>query len=175
MGRREVIIPRKKEELVIRLGTPDDINEVMNLALSACDENGFVEPNPHKLYNEIWPALNKIYGMVALIGKPGGQAEGGILLRVGAMWYSDRMVLEEKAVFIHPDFRSARGGRASKLCRFAKEAADILDLPLMIGVLSNQRTEAKVRMYEREFGKPSGAFFLYKANTGLGSGDGQLN
>ena len=30
----------------------------------------------------------------------------------------------------------------------------------------NSRTEAKVRMYERQFGKPSGAFFLYGAKTG---------
>ena len=36
----------------------------------------------------------------------------------------------------------------------------------MIGVLSNHRTEAKVRLYERQFGKPSGAFFLYNARTG---------
>jgi hypothetical protein len=170
MGIKEIIVPPK---LVIRLGVPEDINEVMNLALSACDENGFVEPNPQKLYNEIWPALNKIYGMVGIISKPGGPAEGGILLRIGAMWYSDRMVLEEKAVFIHPDFRAAKGGRARRLCQFARETSDILDLPLMIGVLSNQRTEAKVRMYEREFGKPSGAFFLYKANTGSANAESQ--
>jgi hypothetical protein len=85
------------------------------------------------------------------------------------------MVLEEKAVFIHPDYRTAKGGRARKLCHFAKETADTLDLPLMIGVLSDQRTEAKVRMYEREFGKPSGAFFLYKANTGLLDFSGKPN
>jgi hypothetical protein len=164
-----------KDGLVIRLGTPNDINEVMNLALSACEENGFVQPNPQKLYNEIWPALNKVYGLVGVIGKPGGIIEGGILLRIGAMWYSDRMVLEEKAVFIHPDYRTAKGGRARKLCHFARETADTLDLPLMIGVLSDQRTEAKVRMYEREFGKPSGAFFLYKANTGLLDFSGKPN
>ena len=68
--------------------------------------------------------------------------------------------------FIHPDYRSAKGGRARRLCEFSKQAADSLGIPLIIGVLSNNRTEAKVRLYKRQFGEPSGAFFLYNARTG---------
>jgi len=82
------------------------------------------------------------------------------------MWYSDAQVLEERAIFIHPDYRSAKGGRARRWCEFSKRTADGLGIPLIIGVLSNHRTEAKVRLYERQFGKPSGAFFLYNATTG---------
>jgi hypothetical protein len=154
------------EELNIRIGTLDDVDDIMELALSACDENGFVEPNPAKLLNEIYPALNLHYGLVGIIGHKGKKPEGAVLLRIGAMWYSDNEVLEEKAIFIHPDYRSAKGGRARRLCEFSKQAADSLGIPLIIGVLSNSRTEAKVRLYERQFGKPSGAFFLYNATTG---------
>jgi GNAT superfamily N-acetyltransferase len=154
------------EELKIRIGTLDDVDDIMELALSACDENGFVEPNPAKLLNEIYPALNLHYGLVGIIGHKGEKPEGAVLLRIGAMWYSDNEVLEEKAIFIHPDYRSAKGGRARRLCEFSKQAADSLGIPLIIGVLSNSRTEAKVRLYERQFGKPSGAFFLYNATTG---------
>ena len=82
------------------------------------------------------------------------------------MWYSDQDILEEKAIFIHPDYRNAKGGRARRLVEFSKEASDYLKIPLIIGVLSNHRTEAKVRLYERQFGKASGAFFLYNAQTG---------
>jgi Uma2 family endonuclease len=82
------------------------------------------------------------------------------------MWYSDTMIVEEKAIFIHPDFRAAKGGRAKRLCEFSKQVADTLGIPLIIGVLSNSRTEAKVRMYERQFGAPAGALFLYGATTG---------
>jgi len=32
-------------ELKIRVAVPDDVHEIMDLALSACDENGFVDPN----------------------------------------------------------------------------------------------------------------------------------
>jgi len=154
------------EELQIRIGTPADVDDIMELALSACDENGFVEPNPAKLLNEIWPALNLHYGLVGIIGPQGTKPEGAVLLRIGAMWYSDNEVLEEKAIFIHPDYRSAKGGRARRLCEFSKQAADSLGIPLIIGVLSNNRTEAKVRLYKRQFGEPSGAFFLYNARTG---------
>lgn len=155
---------------MIRLATPQDLDEIMSIAMMACDENGFLNPNPAKLAAEIWPALHQDHGLCAVIGKPNGMIEGLVLLRIGNMWYSDSRVVEEKAIFIHPDFRSAKGGRASKLCEFSKKVADSLGIPLIIGVLSNHRTSAKVRMYERQFGPPSGAFFLYGAQTGKWQG-----
>jgi hypothetical protein len=78
-----------------------------------------------------------------------------VLLRIVTTWSSDELVLEERAIFIHPDFRSAKGGRASRMCEFSKRVAERMQLPLMIGVLSNQRTEAKVRLYKRHFGQPT--------------------
>ena len=152
-------------KLNVRIGEPEDVDDVMSLALSACEENGFVDPNSSKLLNEIWHGLNLEKGVVGIIGER-GKPEGAVLLRVGAMWYSDHEVLEEKAIFIHPDYRSAKGGRARRLCEFSKQVSDSLGLPLISGVLSDHRTEAKVRLYERQFGRPSGAFFLYNARTG---------
>ena len=154
------------DELKIRTGTPEDIYEMMDLALMACEENGFVNPDKTKLMTELWQALNLNYGMVGIIGKENGPIEGAILLRIGPMWYSHDMVVEEKAIFIHPDHRGAKEGRARKLVEFAKQAADELGIPLLIGVLSNKRTEGKIRLYERQLGKPTGAFFLYGARTG---------
>jgi len=154
------------EDLKIRTGTPEDIYEMMDLALMACAENGFVNPDRTKLMTELWQALNLNYGMIGIIGKENGPIEGAILLRIGPMWYSHDMVVEEKAIFIHPDHRGAKEGRARKLVEFAKKAADDLGIPLLIGVLSNKRTEGKIRLYERQLGKPSGAFFLYGAKTG---------
>ena len=101
-----------------------------------------------------------------IIGNPGEPAEGFIILRIGKMWYSHSDVVEEKAIFVHPDFRAAKGGRAKKLAEFGKSVADKQGLPLIIGVLSNHRTKGKIRMYERLFGEPAGAFFLYNAQTG---------
>jgi hypothetical protein len=153
-------------ELKVWVGNPEDVHDIMDLAMQACDENGFVEPNPTRLLAEIWPALNREKGIVGIVGVPGEKPQGAILLRICNIWYSDQEILEERAVFIHPDFRSAKGGRARKLCDFSKKVADELGMPLTIGVMSNQRTSGKIRMYERIFGEPSGAYFLYGTRTG---------
>ena len=151
------------EELIIRLGTPDDLDEIMAASVAAVSEIGLVNPDPEMLLRDIWPALHQDRGLVGIICKPGGKAEGGVLLRVVKIWYSKQDILEERVIFIPPEFRNVKGGRARRLCEFSKKAAEELGLPLLIGVMSTVRTEAKVRMYERQFGKPTGAVFLYNA------------
>jgi GNAT superfamily N-acetyltransferase len=154
------------EDLQIRLGTPADEAAMLDLALRAWQENGINDVNPEKMLGMIRPALYLWQGLVGIIGEPGGKIEGAVLLRISQMWYSDSWMLEEKAIFVDPEFRSAKGGRARKLCEFSKKVADELNVPLIIGVLSNHRTEAKIRLYERQFGAPAGAFFLYNVQTG---------
>jgi hypothetical protein len=151
--------------LEIRLASTVDMAEVMKLAIAAASENGFLNASAALLAKEIWPALNQDHGLCPVIGPPGGAIEGLALLRIGAMWYSEATVVEEKAIFVYPEFRSARGGRARRLCEFSKHVADSLGVPLLIGILSNTRTEGKVRMYKRIFGEPAGAFFLYGARA----------
>jgi hypothetical protein len=153
------------DDLDVRIGRPEEVHDLMGLALEACVENGFANPNPVKLLEQIWAGLNLDNGIVGVIGDP-GKLEGAILLRISDVWYSDDRLLEEKAIFIHPDYRSAKGGRARRLCEFAKRASVMLEVPLLIGVLSNDRTQAKVRLYERQFGEQTGAFFLYNGRTG---------
>lgn len=161
------------DELVITVAGPEHVHEIMDIAIAASNENGFLPADPTRMLQEIYPALCRDHGLVGIIGVPGGRIEGAILMRIGKMWYGNDDVVEERGIFIHPDYRSAKGGRARKLCEFAKTTADALGLPLIIGVLSNHRTEGKVRMYKRIFGEPAGAFFLYGARTDsgmLGSG-----
>ena len=153
------------ENLVITIATPDNVSEIMDIAISAFNENGFLDASPARILQEIYPALCPDHGLVGIIGTPGGPIEGAILMRIGKMWYSEVDVLEERFVFIHPNYRSAKGGRAAKLCEFAKKTSDTLGIPLIIGVLSNHRTAGKVKMYQRIFGESAGAFFLYGART----------
>lgn len=141
----------------VRTGTEADIDGMMRLALSACEENGLTDPNPEKLVREIWAGLSKQRGIVGIIG----DFEAAILLRVEPMWYSDTLALIERAIFVHPDYRAAKGGRARLLCEFAKSAARELNMKLVIGILSTIRAEAKERLYSRQFGQPAGAYWLY--------------
>jgi len=155
------------DELKVWVGKPEDVDVMMELSIAGSYENSFVRPNSDLLLREIWPALNRESGIVGFVGIPGGKPQGAILLRICHVWYSSDEILEERAVFIHPDFRTAKGGRARKLCEFGKQVSDELGLPLTIGVMSNQRTAGKVRMYERIFGPASGAYFLYGTRTGV--------
>jgi len=146
------------DDLQIRLATPEDLHPVMALAIMAAEENGFLDSSPARLLNDVWPALNQDHGLCAVIGPSQGTIEGIMVLRIGTLYYSEQVCIDEKVIYIHPDYRSAKGGRAAKLCEFGKHTADVLGLPLCVGVLSNTRTAAKVRMYERIFGPAAGAF-----------------
>jgi hypothetical protein len=153
------------DEPVVRTGTPEDVHGLMELAMLGADENGLTRPDPQKILQDIWSSLNLEHGICGVIGQP-PHLEGMVVLRVGSLYYSDEPALEEKIIYVRPEFRSAKGGRANKLCRFSMEAADRLHLPLIIGILSTIRTEAKVKMYSRLLGPPSGAFWIYGRKTG---------
>jgi hypothetical protein len=152
-------------EVRVRVGTPSDVDEVMELALLGCAENRFVPESRTKVLQDVWAGLTLQAGIIGIIGDPGQKPlEGAVLLRVGNVWYSDALTVEERAIFVHPSYRSAKGGRAARLAEFSKRVADYLDLPLTIGVLSSHRTKAKIRMYSRIMGEPSGAYWIYWPN-----------
>ena len=155
-----------EETLEIRLASTDDLDEIMKLAFMACQDNSFLDYSAERLLQEIWPALNLDKGLFAVIGPPKGAIQGFVLLRIGTLFHSTKECLEEKCLWVHPDFRAARGGRARKLLEFTKKTADTLSLPLIIGILTTKRAEGKVKLYQRLFGDPAGAFFLYGAECG---------
>lgn len=159
------------DEVFVREGVVEDFPELMRLAIDATKENAFVDPDEMMLAQHMYAALSKHMGVAGVIGGgPGEPLEGAIVLRIGQLWYSPELILEEKAIYVAPEFRSAKGGRARKLAEWAKGVSEKLGIPLAIGVLSNSRTEAKIRLYERVFGAPAGVYFLYNAKTGLEKG-----
>ena len=152
-------------DLTVRTGKPSDIHPMMALALSACADNGLTNPSPVKLLGEIWSALNLQKGIVGIVEEE--EIRAAALLRIDSLWYSDEVSIIERAIFVHPDHRSAKGGRARLLCEWVKKLQSSLDMPLIIGILSSERTEAKVKLYERQFGKHSGAYWIVGGTTGL--------
>jgi hypothetical protein len=44
---------------------------------------------------------------------------------------------------------------------FAKWASEESGYPLFIGVISNEHTQRKVQLYQRQFSDPVGNFFLF--------------
>jgi len=160
----------RKVELIttparVRVATRDDLLGIMELARIVHNENGLFDFNDTKVAEALWPQLSQTNGIIGVIGQR-DHLEGLVVLRVANYWYSDKQFLEEMCVFVHPDYRNAKESRVQKLIEFAKKVATDLELPLMIGVLSNTRTSAKIALYERNFGEPAGAFFLWGAKTG---------
>lgn len=158
-------------DAIVRTGQPQDMPAIMVMAREVARENGIVQIDDHKVAQEFWPALHLDEGIVGIIGDDRQAPEGFILLRIARQWYSSDPTLEERVAFVRSDFRAKKGGRARKLCEFAKHTAETLRLPLTIGILSNQRTEAKIRLYRRIFGEPAGAFWLIGTKTGAAYGD----
>jgi hypothetical protein len=142
------------------------MREVMDLAVAAAKENALLTANQVLLAQAVWPALCQDHGLVGCIGKGGGEIEGIVVLNIGTLFYSDEPCVEERVIFIKPEYRAAKGGRARKLCEFSASVAEKLGLPLLIGVLSSEMTKQKVELYRRVFGEPSGAFWVVGRRTG---------
>jgi len=85
------------------------------------------------------------------------------------IWYAKpgTMQLLELSLFVHPDYR--RSERAKQLMQFSKQASEGLSLDLTIGVFSNSRTEAKIRLYQRQF-RQVGAYFMYRPSSAEANG-----
>lgn len=141
----------------VRLATPADREGIMALCRMLHAENGLFPMEEDLVEETIQRAFDRKGGIIGVIGAP-GQLEGIIYMLVSNFWYSRKPHLEELFNFVHPDHRKSEHAKA--LIEFAKKCASD-DVRLVIGVISNERTEAKVRLYERRLGKPTGAFFVY--------------
>lgn len=155
-------------EISVREATPQDFDEIMRLSMAAAQENALSEPDMALVAKEIHGGITRNGGVIGVIGGPAGtRLEGMIILKLSSMWYNLEPIIQDNAMFVDPDFRSAKGGRARKLAEWARDTSEKLGIPLAIGVISNTRTEAKVRLFERVFGPPAGVYFLHNAKTGL--------
>ena len=151
--------------ITVRIATPADMSEIMALSVEAAKENGFLDASTALLAKAVWGPINQDHGIIGCIGEV-GHLEGMVVLNIGKIFYSDTDCLEERTLYLRPEYRNASGGRANKLLEFSMKAAEALNLPLLIGVLSNQRTEAKCRLYTRKLGKPAGAYWIVHTKTG---------
>jgi GNAT superfamily N-acetyltransferase len=145
----------------VRTATSADEEAIMTLCRLLHEENGQFSMSEAKVRDALRQGLERRGGIIGVIDGADG-LEAVILMSIGQLWYSDDWMLEEMFNFVHPDHR--RSSHAKRLIEYAKECATHLGIPLMIGVLSNHRTEAKVRLYERLLPK-SGAYFIFNGQS----------
>ena len=155
-------------DAIVRLAAPEDEAGLMEHARMLHAENGLGSLSEKKALSRIRMAFDRKGGIIGVIG-PVGALEGSIYLSLQESYYGDDWQLLELWNFVAPP-RKERAGHAKKLLAFAKDCSDRMKMPLSVGVLSNHRVEAKIRLYERQLEK-AGAFFIYNRQYAGGSWD----
>jgi hypothetical protein len=137
---------------------PDDRDEVIEICREDWEENSQFSLSMPKLETMVDRILDRGEGVIGLIRRE-GEIEALMVLQVSQFWYSDDWCLEEVLNFVRPQFR--RSTNAKDMISFAKRCSDEIGIPLVIGIVSNERTAAKIALYERQLGKPCGGYFIY--------------
>lgn len=142
----------------VRKATLADLPELMEMCRELHLENAQFTMNDAKVTEMIQRAFNGKGAVIGVLGST-GTIEGAILLLINSWWYTDEFCLEEIFSYVRPAFRKSTN--AKELITFGKRCSDELGIPLVIGVVSNERTRAKVGLYTRQLSEPSGAYFIY--------------
>lgn len=151
----------------IRFARPDELEQLIVLCRELAVENAIGPMKENLVRDLISACVHRKGGFIGVIGDE-GRIEGAMCLVFNHLWYNDDLWwVEDKFHFVHPDYRTSNN--ASELLDWAVWWRRQLQIPLMMGVVSNERTAAKIRLYERKLGPMSGALFLVGAKTGLTS------
>lgn len=143
--------------MTVRIAGQEDAAGLWALLHLMHDENGVAPIDDEKLKWTLARGLARDKAVIGVIGDVGAPV-ASVGLYAGEWWYSTEQHLEDLWNFVHPEHR--RSTYAKDLIQFAKRASDDLGIPLLMGVLSTERTKAKVRLYERQL-PFAGAIFLY--------------
>ncbi len=155
---------------VVRIAKPEDHREIWRLFLQGHKENGMFTLSTDKVQwfmqralapHLIHPSDTGPRGAIGVIGPVGGDLEGIVFVLISEFWYSSDKHIEELLVFVDHDHRNSEHAKA--LVNWMKQQSDQTGLKLVTGIISNDRTEAKCRLYRRMVPK-AGEFFLHVPN-----------
>lgn len=148
----------------VRIAVRADEDSIYDLLCSLYKENATFSMNERKVRNTIKKATQCDGGIIGLIEKD-GKIVGIFGSLISQFWYTDDYYLDELWNFVHPDYRKSSYSR--DLIDFAKWASEALDIPLLMGIMSTKRTEAKMGMYDRKL-KMIGAFYVHNFKSAGG-------
>lgn len=163
---------------VVRSATPADEPELWRLLRLHHAENALFPLSERKVGFYVDRALHpeKIdaddsgpRGIVGTIGQTGA-LEGMVMLILGSPWYTESIAMDDCVNFVDPAHRQSAHAKA--LIAYSKHIVDQVrvghpDFRMMMGIVSNNRTAAKIRLFSRELDEPVGAFFMYPPARGL--------
>jgi hypothetical protein len=137
---------------------PEDRAAIIELCREDWAENSQFSLSLPKLETMISRILDQDEGVIGIIRRS-GEIEAVMAMRISQFLFSEDYVLEEVLNFVRPQYR--RSTNAKDMIAFAKRCSEEIGIPLVIGVVSNERTAAKVQLYERQLGKACGGYFIW--------------
>ena len=164
---RNNVVELQSDQFPVRFGKPVDEQQIRLLLLLGHFENSIFKCNLQKVDSVVkrmlftpWlsPQDTGLRGCFGVIGPEGGTLEALTMIAVSSQWYTDESHLEEYIVYVHPEHRTK--GHGGRLIDWMIELAERMQIPLLTGVISQSRMEAKVRMYRKKL-TPVGQFFLH--------------
>jgi hypothetical protein len=144
-------------DYTVRLASPQDEEKILDLLMLMHEENGLFEMDYDSVREMVRKVLNRENGIIGVIDGE-DEIEAAVCLVIDKLWYAKNWCLNDVFNFVAPKYR--RSTRAKSLISFAKDYSDQVGIPLMMGIVSNVRTEAKIKLLERQMRK-AGAFFIY--------------
>jgi len=142
----------------VRMAGSQDDDRVFDHLLKLYNENSLFPISGKKVMEAIKTATEGRGGIIGLIEGAGGNIEASVGLFIETFWYTDALNLSERWNYVEPDHRKST--HAKKLIEFSKWSSEKIGIPLFMGIVSNIRTDAKVRLYRRQL-PYLGAFFAY--------------
>lgn len=143
----------------VRRADAGDEDDLMAMCRELHSENGLFAMNEDKVRGFLRRAFDAKGAIIGVVGER-NKLQASLYMLISSFWYSDEWHLEELWNYVRPAYRKTDNAKA--MITFARRCSDELMIPLVIGVFSNERTQAKVRLYERALSKPAGAFFVHQ-------------
>lgn len=150
---------------IVHLARPGEEAKIFDFFVMSHSDNGFFPISAKKVIDVIMRACRHEMASIGLIKDEKGNIEAATGVTLESTWYSDVYFLSEMINFVHPNHRKSRHIQA--LLRFQKDTADILSktlgysIPIIPGILTRERLEQKMRLFQREF-QQVGALFIYE-------------
>lgn len=163
MQTHTAVAPTAKEFPKVRVAVEADIPHLLEMGRLLHEENGLSGWAEDLVLDAVRRAIAGDGSVIGVVGAP-GRLEAMTHLFIGRFFYTHDPHVEELYSFVKKEYR--KSDNAKSLIEFAKSTAERLNVPLLIGILSNERTEQKIRLYRRRLGAPSGAYFLFNSQTG---------
>lgn len=151
---------------LVRIAKAEDHQEIWRLFLQGFRENGLFPLAADKvewfINRAIHPEMIMDWdtgprGAIGVIGSVGA-LEAIVFVTIGEYWYTRAKHIEEFLVLTDPECR--KSAHAHALHEWMRQQVELTNLPLVTGIMSNERTEAKCRLYRRTFQKIGEFFYL---------------